>query len=122
MRDRVVLVGVSAKGTQDFVRTPEENDLPGVYVHAAAISALLGDTLVRRHGSPVDLALAAATLWLLLLLLAGPRVKGMPGVIGLGVASAAGWMATATWLYLHGYWPPVTGHWSVQPAYADARG
>jgi adenylate cyclase len=42
LRDRIVLVGTTAKGLLDLRATPVANDFPGVEVHANLISGILG--------------------------------------------------------------------------------
>jgi len=104
LRDRIVLVGVSAKGTEDLVDTSLERQVPGVYVHAAAVVALLDDALVRSTGAPIRNALILGLLWLLLLVVVGPRIARTQVVVALGLASAILWSVASVMLLERGLW------------------
>lgn len=67
LRDRLVVVGVSAQGTQDYSTTALETGLPGVYVHATALAALLDGRLLRSEGRPAWWGAGAGLLLLCLL-------------------------------------------------------
>jgi signal transduction histidine kinase len=72
-RDKVVLVGATAAGTGERVRTPfgtEHNRMPGVEVHAHAVDNLLHGDWIRIANRPAGWALAAA-LALLIFFAAG---------------------------------------------------
>ena len=65
---KILIVGVSAQGTQDFVRTPNHTAIPGVFVHASAMAGLLGNGFMvsgTPWGSGVGLALVFILFWLL---------------------------------------------------------
>ena len=90
---RIVLVGVSAKGTEDYVSTPVDDDTPGVHVHAnAAVDLLEGGTL-SAEGTPARAGAGAGFLLLLLLAAALRRTDRAALVIYGAVGAAALWGA-----------------------------
>ncbi len=108
LRDRLVLIGVSAAGTEDFLHTPIERNLPGVYVHGSAIAGLLDGTLISHSGWPPTVAVLIGLLWLLVLFGLGPRLNRVSVVLALGVGSCLAWMAVAALLLRAWYWPTTT--------------
>ena len=65
LRDRIVLVGATARGLGDFHATtlyPGHATVPGVALHAAAVGAMLEDRLIRDVPHALRLALSAAVL------------------------------------------------------------
>jgi len=91
-QDRVVLVGVSALGTEDFRSTPLEADVPGVYIQAAAAWNLLESAPLESSGLPTRGGAGAGVLLLLGVAVMTRRSK-RPAVI-----VAAGGLASAAWL------------------------
>ncbi len=79
---RAVLVGVSALGTEDHVRTPVEGAIPGVYTHANALS----DLLAAEHRRPAGPGGIAAGIMVLLLVAWRSR-----HVLVVGLVAAAAW-------------------------------
>ena len=63
LRDRIVIVGTSARGLVDIRATPTREDLPGVEIHASLISGALDNAMKSR---PAE-ALAIAVLTILIL-------------------------------------------------------
>jgi CHASE2 domain-containing sensor protein/signal transduction histidine kinase len=100
LRDRVVLVGVTASGLYDRFATPLSGTLgtlPGVYIHANVLDALLNGTAIAPAATPW---IVLASLVPLALMLAGFLVlspwRALLLSAGLGVASLA---ASAALLY-----------------------
>ena len=60
LRDRIVLVGVTARSLQDRFYTPVHEDVGGVELHATSISALLRGDVVRPPSSLQEFAMVAA--------------------------------------------------------------
>jgi len=88
---RIVLIGVSAQGTQDYISTPVDHDTPGVHVHANAVVDLLADRVLRMEGYPaVGGAIGGFLLLLALALVLWKTDKG-----GLIIGGTAG--ATLLW-------------------------
>jgi CHASE2 domain-containing sensor protein len=54
-RDKVVVVGVAAKGAQDVLRTPLDSAMPGMEVQANAIDTMLRGEPLRDVPPPVDI-------------------------------------------------------------------
>lgn len=106
LRNRIVLVGVSATGVDDRVRTPLNMDPPvaGVYLHAAVIDNLLNQRwIVRLPSRSVPLiltAMAALTVW---------------GFAGRGTAArllwtgglSAGWLVIVLGAFVGHVWLPL---------------
>jgi adenylate cyclase len=104
VRGRWVLVGSSALGLNDRAATPLTASVPGVAVHAAAMTSLLDHIEGRAPSLPVDGRWIAA-LWTLLTLAAGGWALGrfkawwlVPAM----VAVVPAWLALAAWLMRHG--------------------
>jgi adenylate cyclase len=103
LRDRVVVIGVTAAGTGDTFNTPFDPGLPGLEVLATAICHLLaGDGLVR--GTAVRRIDAAITLFvppLVILLLAVRRIG-----LGLLLVALTGtiWTAAVLTAFQRGIW------------------
>ncbi|MCK6571504.1 adenylate/guanylate cyclase domain-containing protein [Myxococcota bacterium] len=105
IRGRLVFVGVSAQGTLDRIRTPLGDDVPGVYLHAAAAAALLDGRLLRVD-SPEARQLAWLGLGLLVLLgLATSRTESVPLLLAGGAATAAVYGALCLAAFRDGHWP-----------------
>ncbi|RQH08931.1 CHASE2 domain-containing protein [Paraburkholderia dinghuensis] len=100
LRGRVVLVGVTASGLYDRFATPLSGTLgtlPGVYIHANVLDALLTGTAIKPASTPW---IVLASLVPLALMLAGFLVlspwRALLLSVGLGAASLA---ASAALLY-----------------------
>ncbi|MEB4592466.1 adenylate/guanylate cyclase domain-containing protein [Candidatus Thiothrix sp. Deng01] len=88
LADKFVLIGTSATGQADTVATPLTTALPGVEVHAALLSALLGGILDQQQQFKIQ---PANEKWLqlgaLVLLTALLWLAGRSGVWGMLVAA-----------------------------------
>lgn len=122
VRDRIVLIGTTAESLKDFFYTPystslrEGQRMPGVILHAQAISQILDTALGERQ--PVwfwpD---SAEALWIGSWALAGGMLAwGIRNPLGLALSIAialAGLLAMCAWLWVQKGWIPL-----VPPALA----
>ena len=67
IQGKILVVGVSAQGTEDMVRTPVHGPIPGVFVHASAIVGLLAKAHIRNQGAHMVWAAMGGLLLLVLL-------------------------------------------------------
>ncbi len=107
LADKIVLVGVSALGTQDFVTTTVEPDIPGVHVHANAVANLLADTLLDSEGPPAYLGAAGGFLLLLLLALVLWKTQRVTLVVIATAIACVLWSAAAAAAPFAGWVIPV---------------
>ncbi len=94
---RIVLVGVSALGTEDTADTPRERQIPGVFVHAQALSSLLDGRFMRTEGPAVDRARYAGLALVLLSAVATWPVQSAVALLGIGLLLVGGWSAVWIW-------------------------
>ncbi|NBC32804.1 MAG: CHASE2 domain-containing protein [Alphaproteobacteria bacterium] len=73
---RIVLVGSSAAGLGDYVRSPLGEPLPSVEVLAQSVSAILDNGFLTRPLTMPVVEIIAATFWAGVLVLIGLRVSG----------------------------------------------
>ena len=93
--DKLVLVGVSALGTEDFRSTPLETDVPGVYIQAAAAWSLMESSPLESSGLPTRGGAGAGVL-LLLGVAVMTRRSDRPAVVAVAaVAGSAAWLTAA---------------------------
>ncbi len=94
--DKIVLIGPTAASLQDLKRTPLDNAMPGVEMHAQTVAAMLeGRTLNPLLAHPLAQGLATALLIGGLGLGLGYRFsQPIPRLLGFGVAITL-WGATA---------------------------
>ncbi len=88
LKDRIVLVGTSARGLVDVRATPTAEDLPGVEIHASLISGAL-DNAIKSRPTEV-LAIAVLTILLVGIPLAVllPRLSALAATLVVAVVSA----------------------------------
>ena len=77
LKDKIIVVGTSARGLVDVRATPAREDLPGVEVHANLVTGALDNTIKFRP--PEVLAIAVLTI----LLVGVPLAVLMPGLSAL---------------------------------------
>jgi len=103
LRDKVVVVGVTAAGAEDTFATPFDRVAPGAEVFATAIGNLLaGDGLARtRSTRRIDAAAAVALPVFMIALMAMRRAA-----IGLTLASLVFvlWLGGVFLAFVNGYW------------------
>jgi adenylate cyclase len=83
LKDRIVIVGTSARGLVDVRATPTQEDLPGVEIHASLISGALDNVMKSRPAE--TLAIAVLTI----LLVGAPLAVLLPRLSALGATLAA---------------------------------
>ena len=88
LKDRIVIVGTSARGLADVRATPTREDLPGVEIHASLISGALDNTMKSRPAEM--LAIASLTILLIGIPLAVllPRLSALAATLVVAVVSA----------------------------------
>lgn len=108
LRDKIVLVGLTATGMGDQYPTPfsgAQGLMPGVEINAVAVDGLLGGRMLLPLSSWLQYSLTAAAVlaWMLLLWRTSPRA----GLFILLAVLAAG-VATSVLLQtvFHLWWPP----------------
>ena len=108
LRDKVVVVGVTATGAADTFATPFDRVAPGAEVFATAIGNLVaGDGLARTPSTRrIDAAAAIALPILMIALMAMRRAA-----IGLSLAGLVFilWLAGVFLAFVNGYWLSVAG-------------
>jgi adenylate cyclase len=62
LKDRIVLVGTSARGLVDVRATPTQEDLPGVEIHASLISGALDNAVKSRPTETLAIAMLTILL------------------------------------------------------------
>ena len=62
LKDRIVLVGTSARGLVDVRATPAREDLPGVEIHASLISGALDNAMKSRPTETIAIAMLTILL------------------------------------------------------------
>jgi CHASE2 domain-containing sensor protein len=114
IRDKIVLIGVTRPGADDFL-TPfsrsAQDGVPGVYLHAHAVSQLL-NTMLKARPSILFLSPWQESIWIAIWAIAGGIMAwacadfkrfliaiggAVVGVVSLGVVLFSGW---ALWLPL----------------------
>ena len=119
LRDKVVVVGVTASGAADTFATPFDRVAPGAEVFATAIGNLLaGDGLARTPSTRrIDAAAAVALPIVMIALMAMRRAA-----TGLTLASLVFvlWLAGVFLAFVNGYWLSIAAPLAVSPA-ADCR-
>ncbi|MBU0550420.1 adenylate/guanylate cyclase domain-containing protein [Myxococcota bacterium] len=109
--DRLVFIGVSAMGTEDFVHTPREVNLPGVLVHAAAAQALLAGETLRYSGPALRWGALGGAALLLLVVALGWRVERASRLSALGLGGVLLWGLIALWLARADHLAPIWPVW-----------
>ena len=112
VRDRVVVLGVTALGAGDMFATPFDRTVPGVEILATAIDNLLAhDELMR---TPAIRRLDAAVMILLPVgVILSLAMRG--AFVGVGVAAflILAWLAATELAFARGYWLDVAGPLAV---------
>jgi adenylate cyclase len=106
-RDRLVLVGVSAQGTEDAAHLPRAVAAPGVLVHAAAARDLLEGRLMDTHGAAPRVGIAAAIAGLLGLAALG-LVPSTPVLLAAGLGAALAWSIAVATAFHNGVLLPIS--------------
>jgi adenylate cyclase len=112
LEGRLVFVGVSAQGTEDFVRTARGVDVPGVFVHATATAALLQGHFVRHESSALRWGALGGFALLLLIAALGHRFERTSALVAVTVLGAAVWAVVGWRALAAGYRIPVLSVWA----------
>jgi len=105
--DKLIFVGVSALGTEDYRSSTIEHDIPGVYIHANAAASLLADTWIHGLGGPVWIYGGVGLLLLILLCLAGLKMHSPAWIVITPIGAAIVWLAICAVALRGGWFPPV---------------
>ena len=87
LKDRIVIVGTSARGLVDVRATPTREDLPGVEIHASLISGALDNTMKSRPAETLAIAVLTILLVGIPLAVLLPRVSALAATIVVAVLS-----------------------------------
>ncbi|MBW1677252.1 MAG: adenylate/guanylate cyclase domain-containing protein [Deltaproteobacteria bacterium] len=79
LKDKIVLVGATATGIYDLRVTPFSNVFPGLEIHANIIDNILHQDFIQRPNWAAIFDLAAMCLLGLIVGLAVPRLRALPG-------------------------------------------
>ena len=90
VRDRIVLIGVTAMSSEDYLATPYGQRTPGVYIQAQMVSQLI--SAVKDGRAPIEVwAWQAEILWIWIWSVGGGvlvwRCRSLPWLLGLEVAA-----------------------------------
>ena len=88
LKDRIVLVGTSARGLVDVRATPTREDLPGVEVHASLISGALDNAMKSRPAEALAIAVLTILLLGIPLAVVLPRMSALAATLVVAAAFA----------------------------------
>lgn len=88
LKDRIVLVGTSARGLVDVRATPTQEDLPGVEIHAGLISGALDNAMKSRPAETLAIAVLTILLVGLPLAVLLPRLSALGATLATAVVLA----------------------------------
>jgi adenylate cyclase len=96
LKDRIVLVGTSARGLVDVRATPTREDLPGVEIHASLISGALDNAMKSRPAEMLAIAVLTILLVGIPLAVLLPRLSALAATLVVAAMSvlvigANGW-------------------------------
>lgn len=112
LKDRIVMVGVSALGASDRRATPLRSHLPGTYVHVVAATNLLANDHIVASG-PLTRALGMlGVLLCLIVALLGTRLRNGAAVTGMSLGAMAIWAVVAVVALLEGRLLPMVPVWA----------
>lgn len=103
LRDKLVLVGVTASGLGSRYATPTGDVMSGLEIEGYLLEGLRSNAMIARAGLPVSLVLALVPLWALMILLGPFRRLPAMASFGLCLGAALGFsvfalMALRLWL------------------------
>jgi adenylate cyclase len=87
LRDRIVLVGTSARGLVDVRATPTREDLPGVEIHASLISGALDNAMKSRPAEMLAIAVLTILLVGIPLAVLLPRLSALAATLVVAAVS-----------------------------------
>jgi adenylate cyclase len=95
VRDRIVVVGISALALRDQRATPVDASVAGVEIHAQVIEQVLAGAWLTRPDWAPGAELTVAALLALIVALALPRITAAAGAVGAALLLAS--LAGASW-------------------------
>ncbi len=87
LKDRIVLVGTSARGLVDVRATPTREDLPGVEIHASVISGALDNAMKSRPSEMLAISVLTIVLVGIPLAVLLPRLSALAATLVVAVLS-----------------------------------
>ena len=87
LKDRIVIVGTSARGLVDVRATPTREDLPGVEIHASLISGALDNAMKSRPAEMLAIAVLTILLVGVPLAVLLPRLSALAATLVVAVVS-----------------------------------
>ena len=96
---KILFVGTSAIGLEDFRATPLGVPMPGVEIHAQILENILTDRLLKRPAETTGMELSAIVLLPLLLILLAPRLSAS-AMIGGTLVLALGFAGLSYFMFL----------------------
>ncbi len=109
---KMVLIGTSAVGLEDYRATPVETAMPGVEIHAQIIENILAGTLLKRPNYAIGMELSFIAI-------AGALIIWLVPVLGAIWAAIAALAVQAAFVG-GSYWAGVNEHLLVDPTYPVA--
>jgi len=94
---KILVVGVSAQGTEDLVRTSVHGNIPGVLIHASAIAGILENSFILNYPGGIRLGALLGVMVLLLLAWMVRNPQGGGVVVMKGLMMAGLWIGIATY-------------------------
>jgi adenylate cyclase len=88
LKDRIVIVGTSARGLVDVRATPTREDLPGAEVHASLISGALDNAMKSRPAETLAIAVLTTLLVGVPLVVLLPRLSALAATLATAVVLA----------------------------------
>ena len=88
LKDRIVLVGTSARGLVDVRATPTREDLPGAEIHASLISGALDNAMKSRPAETLAIAVLTILLVGVPLVVLLPRLSALAATLATTVVLA----------------------------------
>ena len=87
LKDRIVIVGTSARGLVDVRATPTREDLPGAEIHASLISGALDNAMKSRPAETLAIAVLTILLVGVPLAVLLPRLSALSATLVVAVVS-----------------------------------
>lgn len=99
---RIVIVGVNARGTEDYELSALDRATPGTFIHANAIVDLLGQRHLQTQGPAALWGLLCGGFLLMALYLGTRGIRRLLRQVAIAVAAAGLWSGLAIWRMSHG--------------------
>jgi len=111
LQGRIVMVGVSAQGTEDFELSSLDQPTPGTFMHANAVIDLLQDRTVQTGGPAALWGLLCGGLLLLAMYFGTVGIQRLPVQVAIAVVAVGLWSGLASWRLSSGDAIPLTPVW-----------